>query len=178
MRLDFKHSEASRFYFNAVMNKHDEHANIPELLWITSANNNHIVPGYTEQVTEWRPLRNSRVEKGAHATQKIGKAWNFQLGAVHRFDRLDVDYDVYTSMSETEYPGNKKFSLIARNIGMRIEQTDEPFRPSITQLSGPDWSEVSSGGRSSVEKSSTVPIRTTPTISTPPGGRINMLGPP
>jgi TonB-dependent receptor len=156
LRLDFKYSDTTRFFLNTIMNKHDEHANLREATFQTAqnvatvdangnfTNNNHIIPGYTERVTEWRPLNNSLVRAESTGTQKIGKAFNYKAGGVHRWDTIDLDYDVYHSRSETTYPGNKTFGFIARRIGMRIERRDEPFRPILTQIAGPDITQMSS----------------------------------
>lgn len=144
LRLDYKFSENTRFFINTLMNKHDEHANLRSATWVTQANAAHIVPGYTDSFTEWRPLNNSRVLVNAESTQKIGKAWNYQIGGVHRYNMLDLDYDAYHSRSETIYPANRTFRLINRGIGMTLERRDEQFRPVITQVAGQDWSQLSS----------------------------------
>src|SRR5690606_19716443 len=111
-----KHNDNIRFFANVTMNKHDEHQNAREVTWSTSqnvatvdadgnfTNNGHIIPGYTDNVTEWRPLNNSTVRPQGFTNHKIGKAWNYQIGGVHRYDALDLDYDVYHSSSETRYP--------------------------------------------------------------------------
>ena len=156
LKLDYKLSDRSRFYASVIMNKHDEHANSRESMYQTAqtvatvdasgnfTNANAIVPGYTDNRTDWRPVTASFARAGAFATQKIGKAWNYQLGAVHRFEGLDLEYDAYHSWSETRYPGNKLFSIFARGIGLRLERDDEPFVPTLTQLAGPDVTRVSS----------------------------------
>lgn len=156
LKLDYKLSDNSRFYLNATLNKHDEHSihNVSNFLTSQNVatvdangnftNSGHIMPGYTEDVTEWRPRPNSRSIIQSQSTHKRGEADHLQLGGVHEYQGLDIDYDVYRSTSTTEYPGNATFALTARGIGLRIERTDAPFWPNVTQLSGPDVTDIDS----------------------------------
>jgi TonB-dependent receptor len=103
-----------------------------------------ILPGYTDRVSEWRPLATSTVNSAAQSTQKIGKTWNYQVGGVHNFQSLKIDYDAYNSVSDAIYPGNKTFTFNAAGVGLRIERKDEPYKPTITQTGGPDMTKLSS----------------------------------
>ncbi|MFM9092017.1 MAG: TonB-dependent receptor domain-containing protein, partial [Verrucomicrobiota bacterium] len=55
----------------------------------------------------------------------------------------DLDYDVYRSWAETNYPGTRSMAFIARGIGFRVEKRDNPFFPYITQTGGPDATRLS-----------------------------------
>ena len=155
LKLDYKLSGHSRFFVNVISNNHRE-LNSRESLYATAqtvaavdangnfTNANAIIPGYTDTMTQWRGVSASIVQARGFATHKVGRAWNYQVGGVHRYPTLEIDYDAYHSFSETIYPGNKTFTLIAQGIGLRLERKDEIFTPYITQLSGPDITKVSS----------------------------------
>jgi TonB-dependent receptor len=149
LKLDFKLSEQSRFYFNGTLNRHDEHTNHNLLTTSTTAtiatvdaagnftNNGGIIPGFTNEVTEWRPMTNTLFRVTSNSNKKIGETMHYQVGAVHRFGELELDYDAYHSRSKTRYPANAAFDLTARGIGLRIEQSGDPFFPQFRQTAGP-----------------------------------------
>jgi len=155
LKLDYKWSENTRFFLNTTMNKHDEHANIVNTTWATAqtvatldaagnpTGTGTILPGYTDNVTQWRGLNNSTVSRESASTHKIGKSWHYQIGGVHRYEGVNLDYDAYFSTSDAIYPGNRTFTYIARGIGMRLERKDEPYRPFVTQTAGPDITQIS-----------------------------------
>ena len=158
LKLDYKLSDNTRFYLNSTLNRHDEHANTNSATFTTGqtiatvdANGNltgtgAIVPGFTKDRTEWRPVNNSTVALSAQSTHKIGDSLHLQMGAVHRYRNLDIDYNIYQSRSLSEYPNNGNFDITARGIGLRLERTNEPFFPYITQTAGPDITKISSYG--------------------------------
>ena len=148
LKLDFKHSDTTSFYLNTTLNKHDEHTNHNLFLTSTTqsiaavdANGNFtntglILPNFTNQVTEWRPLNNSIARVTSNSNKKLGETIHAQLGGRHRYRALEIDYDAYTSKSTTRYPANAAFELTARSIGMRLQQTDDPFFPQFRQTAG------------------------------------------
>jgi len=158
LRLDYKFSENTRFFINASLNKHDEHANLKNATYSTSqtlasrdaAGNlsatGTILPGFTDSMTDWRPLATSILTIDSQTTHKRGATLHTQIGGVHRYDHLglNIDYDAYKSKSKAEYPGNKTWDNIVRGIGIRIERKDEPYFPTITQTAGPDITQLSS----------------------------------
>jgi iron complex outermembrane recepter protein len=154
VRLDFKLSENSRFYVNTTLNKHREHANLWDATWATAqtvatrdaagnlTGTGAIVPGYTDNFTEWRPVTNSVLTVGATATAKLGTTWHGQFGGVHRFRTWDIDYDLYNSKSKADYPGNSNLDVILRGSGVRLERGEDRWTPTITQTAGPDWTDI------------------------------------
>lgn len=158
IKLDYKYSETVRLYFNTTLNRHDENSN-HNLFLISTAQtiatldasgnptgSGAILPNFTNQSTEWRPLGNSIARLTTNANNKHGESIHSQVGAVHRYDGLDIDYDAYVSRSSTRYesPGNAAFQLTATGIGIRLDQTDDPFFPQFTQTSGPSIFDISS----------------------------------
>ena len=55
---------------------------------------------------------------------KMNDSSNLQLGAVHRYESVDLDYDLFKSFSETDYPGTREISFTARNVGFTITRAD------------------------------------------------------
>ncbi|MBI4622096.1 MAG: TonB-dependent receptor [Verrucomicrobia bacterium] len=156
LRFDYKLSDRARFFANVAMNKHFEHSNHQTTTWATNttvatrdASGNltgtgGIIPGYTRDVTEWRAVAASNVNVNASSHNKDGASWHYQLGGVHKFEGLNIDYDVYASDSETVYPNYGGLAITARSVGMRIERRGEPFFPRISQISGPDMLNINS----------------------------------
>jgi len=61
-----------------------------------------------------------------------------EIGGVHKFKGLDLDYNIYRSVSTTNYPHNDQTNIIASGYGMRIENTSNPNLPNLVQTAGPD----------------------------------------
>lgn len=156
VKLDYKLSDNSRFYLNNTLSKHTEFSSTNIAVFTTAqtvatrdANGNltgtgAIVPEFTKDMTEWRPVTNSNVELTGAAGQKYGRTIHSQLGGVHRFPSLEIDYNAYLSNSVAKYERGKlgNFALTARGIGLRIERKDEPYFPYITQVSGPNMTDI------------------------------------
>jgi TonB-dependent receptor len=97
-----------------------------------------IVPGYTKTVTEWRAIPASTVTANSSFEWKHVGSVHAEIGAVHKFRGLDVDYNLYKSVSTTNYPHNDQTNIIATGIGLRLEDTGDPNLPRLTQTGGPD----------------------------------------
>lgn len=156
VKLDYKLSDSSRFYVNVTRNRLGEPIFNNTLTFLTdqtvatrdAAGNltgtGAIVPGYTSDVTEWRPINNSQAQVTSQARYKDGTAVHGEIGAVHRFDFVEADYNIYRSKSTTRYPHQEAVTLTARGIGLRIANTAEPDFPSLTQTAGPALSDPAS----------------------------------
>ncbi|MBI4624314.1 MAG: TonB-dependent receptor, partial [Verrucomicrobia bacterium] len=155
LKLDYKWSDNTRFYFNGQKFLHMEHGDEPQTgLFSTAqtvatrdANGNltgtgAILPEYTRNVTEWRPVPASQVTISNGSTQKGGVTHQYQLGAVHQYKSLEIDYDIFKSNSFTNYPGNANFQYTTTGIGFRIERKDAPFFPEVRQTAGPDIRDI------------------------------------
>ena len=156
LKLDYKWSENTRFYFNASYNKHVEHESDTEANFATNqgiatrdaagnlTGNNGIVPGFTDTVTEVRPVNNSVVTLTSGNLYKDGRTQHLQVGGVHRYRTLNIDYDTYQSNSKANYAGTAEPAFIARGMGWRLDRSENAFLPTITQTGGPDWTQISS----------------------------------
>ncbi|MBL9201547.1 MAG: TonB-dependent receptor plug domain-containing protein, partial [Opitutaceae bacterium] len=156
LKLDYKLSPSTRFYVNLTGNTMYE-PNFSHFSTFTTAQTiatrdaagnltgtGTIIPGYTKDVTEWRPLAASLLTVASNSTFKEVKARHAEIGAVHRWRNLDLDYNLYRSRSQTNYPHQENVTLTLRGLGLRIENTADPFRPRLTQLSGPDITNIGS----------------------------------
>lgn len=155
LRLDYKLSDQVRFFVNFQLNKHIEHTDISQATWQTNqavaavdaagnfTGTNGIIPGYTDYETRVRPVAASTVAISSLANYKLGKTTTVNAAGIHRYRALDVDYDVYTSKSKSDYPGNNTFTYTLRGAAWTI-QRDEALYPTITQTAGPDWTQLGS----------------------------------
>ncbi len=155
IKLDYKLDDHIRFSLNAAATMHLEHGNDTLSLWnggavvaTRDANGNltgtgGIVPGYTESVTEIRPLTTSTVTARSFINGFYQKTRTVQFSGLHRYDTLNIDYSAYASRSKSNYDGNNTLNLIARGVGFRVDHADT-FFPTVTQTAGPDWTKLSS----------------------------------
>jgi TonB-dependent receptor len=155
-KVDYKLSDHIRFSVNLQHNKYDETNNHTGVTWATNqvvatrdANGNltgtgGIVPGYTATVTEFRPVAASTVTLSSNNLNFRAATGTIQFNGVHRYRKLNIDYNTYKSNSKTNYANTSVPSFIARNIGLRIENTSDAYFPLITQTAGPDLTNISS----------------------------------
>lgn len=154
LRLDYKLNDQIRYFANFQYNKHVEHSDRSQVTWqsnqavatVDSAGNltgtGGIVPGYTDYETKVRALTTSTAAISSLVEYKLGQTTTLNAGGVHRYRALDLDYDVYSSKSKSDYPGNNTLTYTARGVGFTLRK-DDPFFPSITQTGGPDWNNLS-----------------------------------
>jgi iron complex outermembrane recepter protein len=150
LRLDYKWSDSSRFYLTTSYNKHVEHESNVGATFATNqgiatrdangnlTGNNGIVPGFTDTFTEVRPVNNSAVTLTSGNLYKDGRTQNLQIGGVHRFPGLEINYDAYESISKANYAGTSTPSFVARSIGWTLDKSQNAYLPIITQTAGPD----------------------------------------
>ena len=161
LRLDYKLSESTRLYANFTYNKHLEHGmyggNTFMATWQTNqavatrdatgalTGTNGITPGYTDQVTDVRPVAASTLNLQSTEAYKEGETQTLQFGAKQHFPGLDLDYDAYQSKSKSNYANNATMSITAAGIGFRISRADT-YNPTVTQTGGPDVANLDNYG--------------------------------
>ncbi len=167
LRLDYKLSESTRFYATFTYNKHLEHGfdvgNGTSATWQTgqavatrdAAGNftgtGGIIPGYTDQMTAIRAVASSQITVNSGEAFKEGETANLQIGAIHRYKDLNIDYDAYQSKSKSNYANNTSLSYTLSNIGFTFNNTDTSH-PGVVQTAGPDWSDVNNYNSNSYTK--------------------------
>jgi len=154
IKLDYKLNDDVRFFFNGSADQSNEKKEQYREQWQTNqsvagldANGNFtgtggIVPGFTETLTRIRPVTASNVTLIPQYLNKVAKSNYLQLGGVHKYEMLDLDYDLYHSYAQTDYPGTREIQFIARGIGFEVEKRDNPNFPYITQTAGPDLRDI------------------------------------
>jgi TonB-dependent receptor len=155
LRVDYKWSDHVRLFANYQLNKHIEHSDHSQVTWQTNqavattdaagnlTGTGGIIPGYTDYETRVRPVVASTVAINSQAFYKLGTTKTLNLGAVHRYRTVHLDYDAYSSKSKASYPGNNTFTYTLRGAGWTIRR-DEALFPSVTQSGGPDWTRLES----------------------------------
>ncbi|MEY4940726.1 MAG: hypothetical protein RIQ93_2461 [Verrucomicrobiota bacterium] len=154
IKLDYKLNDNIRFYVNGTFNKHLEHGlfdgNTYAATWQTNqvvatrdatgalTGTGGIVPGYTDQVTDVRPVAASSLTLASTEAYKEGQTQTVSFGGKHRYSSLEIDYDLYQSKSKSNYANNATMNWSMRGIGFRISRTDTD-NPTITQTGGPDY---------------------------------------
>ena len=160
IKLDYKHSDTTRFFINLQYNKHLEHEQTFNQTWESNqvvatvgpggalTGTGGIVPGYTDTSTTIRPLPTSVLSINPGLLYLISTAQNLSFGGVHRYSKWDINYDVYQSMSKNSHPGgNRGVNYQIENLGWTFtSSTDstERYYPTITQTAGPDVTRLSS----------------------------------
>jgi hypothetical protein len=151
LKLDYKLTDQIRAFANFQLHKHVEHSDRSQVQWQTNqavairdaagnlTGTGGIVPGYTDFETAVRPINASLVAIASLVEYKLGTTKTMNVGAVHRYPTIDLDYDVYSSHSKSDYPGNNTLTYTLRNVGFTI-QKDDRYVPTITRTAGPDWS--------------------------------------
>ncbi|WP_414661342.1 TonB-dependent receptor [Horticoccus sp. 23ND18S-11] len=156
LRLDYKLNDRVRFFLNGSLNASAEHKTDYLATYATNQSiatvgangaltgTGGILPGFTDRFTAVRGVAASTVTLRPQYLNKMNDSSNLQLGAVHRYETVDLDYDVYKSFSETDYPGTREISFTARNVGFTITRADDPFFPYLVQTEGPDVTKIDS----------------------------------
>lgn len=154
LKVDYKLDDRVRFYLSASGDYSDEKKDQYREQWQTNqsvagvdSSGNYtgtggIIPGYSETLTRVRPVTASNVTLIPQFLNKVVKSNYLQLGAVHKYEALDLDYDIYRSYAQTYYPGTREIQFIARGIGFEVQKSSNPNFPYITQTAGPDLRKI------------------------------------
>ena len=103
LRLDYKLSDATRFFFNTNLTKNIEHQGDRYATFSTNqvvatrdaagnlTGTGGIIPGYTENLTQVRQIAASTLAMRSYTAYKQGKTTTYQLGGVHLRQQIDRD---------------------------------------------------------------------------------------
>ncbi len=155
LKLDYKLSDTTRFYFTSQLSNHVEYYNITGITWGTNqaiaardaagnlTGTAGIVPGYTVDTTEWRPVTNTNVQTNGSSSDNHRRSVHEKIGAIHKYSDWEIDYDLYKSKAHNISPGWDRFTAISRGVGLKVERAGQPFQlPKITQTAGPDMTNI------------------------------------
>ena len=157
LKFDYKISDRTRIFLNTIFNDAPENFNRLYTVRAFSSQSvaaigsnglptgtNPILPGWTDNRTEVRPVNNAVVQLNSTLYSFLDNQRQAHAGAVHDFDRLKVDYDVNYSHSkpklESSYrdgnAGGGIFTMDARGIGWITDKSDAED-PTLLQTGGP-----------------------------------------
>jgi iron complex outermembrane receptor protein len=155
LKIDYKWNDQVRFFVNGQLHKHSEHSDHSQAVWQTNqvvapldaagnpTGTGGILPGYSDAETRVRPVAASTVALASQAFYKLGRTMTLNTGGIHRYRTVNLDYDVYTSQSKADYPGNNTFTYTLRGAGWTFRRDDRLF-PHLSQTAGPDWTRLES----------------------------------
>lgn len=153
-KVEYKLSDHSRFYLGAIMNDAPEKFN--RLYTIRAytgsqsvapigpngqpTGSNPILPGWTADRTEIRPVANSIVQLNSTLYSFLDEQRQINGGGVHEFDRLKIDYDAAYSHSKpllqssvrNGNAGGGIFTMDARNVGWILDKSQSAESASFT----------------------------------------------
>lgn len=166
LKLDYQVSERMRVFVNTIVNQAPEKFNRLYTVRAFSTQSiaaigpngqptgtNPILPGFTENRTDVRPVNGAVVELNSTLYSFIDKQRQIQVGAEHDFDRLKLDYDGAYSHSkpklESSYRdgiGGGIFTMQARSVGWTLDKSASAVTPAFAQTAGPSIHDEASYG--------------------------------
>ncbi len=162
LKFDYRLSRSTTFNITALVNEDDQPTNYwyiaravttQTLATFTAAGQptgtGTILPNYTDNVTQVRGLNGSQYILTSQLIGFEDRQVNFNVGAKHKFDRLDLNYDAAFSRSDsilnTGEHGNRggggTFTASVRSVGWTIDRGVSEEYPRWTQTEGADISD-------------------------------------
>ena len=150
VKAEYRLSDASRIYFNAIYNMGNEpaidnnqvRAFTNQVVASLDANGQPtgtggILPGYTSTVTQVRPVAASFFEQANFSLPFWSRTPTLTLGAEHKLSRWDIDYSARWSETHYDQTAGQGGQFVARvpNVGWIIDRTDRK-NPRFIQTAG------------------------------------------
>lgn len=160
LKVEYKLSDRSRFYIGGIWNDAPEKFNRlytvraytgAQTVAAIGANGqptgtNPILPGWTDDRTEIRPVPNSILQLNSTLYSFLDNQRQINAGGVHEFDRLKIDYDAAYSHSkpllQSSYRGGNAgggiFTMDTRSVGWVLDKSRSAEEPSFTTTGAVD----------------------------------------
>lgn len=157
LRFDYRLSPTTRIKIGALVNQDDQPFN-RQITFRGTTNqgvapldangnptgNNGILPSYTENFTEARAVNNSQVILTQITIGTVDDQAQFNLGAEHKFDRLEIDYNAAYSESRSvlntgehgDRAGGGSFTQNMRSVGWTVDRSQSEDYPVWKQTGG------------------------------------------
>ena len=150
VKIEYRLSDASRIYFNAIYNVGNEpaidnnqvRAFTNQIVATLGANGQPtgtggIMPGYTSTVTRVLPVAASFFEQANSSLKFWSRTPTLTFGADHKMARWEIDYSARWSETHYDQIAGKGGQFVARvpNVGWIIDRTDRK-NPKFTQTAG------------------------------------------
>lgn len=150
LKLDYKLSDNNAVFVNFTYSPHTENSVVP-ITTVSTAQTvatlnaqgqptgpGAILPGYTDDRTEARPVTQSQVALSNLHRQRDAEAWSMQVGGRWRRPGHELDYDVsYSRSHNNQYLHT--VTAVARGVGWVFDRTGmSRWTPRITYTNGTD----------------------------------------
>jgi iron complex outermembrane receptor protein len=163
LKLDYKVSDRTRIFLNTIWNDAPEKFNRLYTMRAFSSQaiaaigsngqptgTNPILPGFTSNRTEVRPVANAVVQLNSTLFSFLDNQRQVHGGVVHEFDRLKIDYDANYNHSkpllQSSYrdgnAGGGVFTMEARSVGWTFDKSQSAANPAFGQTGGPSIFDV------------------------------------
>ena len=113
---------------------------------VPNATTSGIVPGYSDRITQVRPVVGSTVDITSQMTGWYHRLRHIDFGAEHEFGSLQIDYNTVYSQDHINSGTGDGGSLVNRatRIGWILDRTQSDLYPRFVQTAGPDLSNPAS----------------------------------
>ncbi|HUR57457.1 MAG TPA: TonB-dependent receptor [Opitutaceae bacterium] len=151
LKLDYKLSEQSTFYFNTMYGYFREQAirGARTRRVRVTTNAASMAPGASDDFGVWLPTNNTTAIQQVESFPKQKQNIQFAAGGKNRLSGWRVDYDVTYSFAKSWYDsaGGKGGGIepILRNVGLTVDRRNTSrYFPTLTQNSGPNIYDIAS----------------------------------
>jgi TonB-dependent receptor len=113
---------------------------------VPNATTSGVVPGYTDRITEVRPVNASIIDITSQMSNFFHRQRHADLGAEHEFGPLQIDYNGIISLDHINSGGGDGGVLVnrVRGVGWILDRTQSDLYPRFIQTGGPDISDPAS----------------------------------
>jgi iron complex outermembrane recepter protein len=138
LKLDYKLSDRHAVYLNMTYSPHSENSVVPVTTVATAANGSAVVPGYTDNRTEVRPVVGNTVSLSNLHRERKARAYSVNVGGRISTPDHELDYDVSHSANR-----NNQFlhtvTMSLAGVGFILDRTGTSrWTPTLTYTGGPD----------------------------------------
>ncbi|HUR57675.1 MAG TPA: TonB-dependent receptor [Opitutaceae bacterium] len=155
VKVDYQLSPNTKLSLNTIYNdamerfrlRYDFHAFAGTATEVPNATTSHIVPGFTDRITEIRAVAGSNVDIVPTMSQFYHRQRHVAFDVEHKFGPLNIDYGFAFSPDHINGTGGDGGVLTMRNIapvGWILDRTQSDLYPRFIQTSGPDLRQASS----------------------------------
>ena len=147
VKADYRLSANTKITFNTIYNDANEPYN---RLYVTRAFTNQtapnattsgVVPGYTDRITTVRPVATSVIDVTETMFSFFNRTRQFDLGAEHTFNNLEIDYNANYSQTHNNLGVGKGGTLTNRvtGTGWILDRTKSDLYPMFLPNGGLDF---------------------------------------
>ena len=150
MKVEYQASPSTKISLNTIYNDVRERRNpIYEVRAFTGDSNtvpsdtSGIIPGYSEQVTEVRPVAGSAIEVSETIWSAFNRARGAEILVEQEFGRLQLDYLAGYNQNHLNLgnSGAGNFSMRLAGVGWLLDRSHSDAFPTFVQTAGLDWSD-------------------------------------